>query len=72
MGRAYLTRAKEREGEKGNVMGMVTYTGEFISAETGEEEPFYNISYNEVMRLLKKMVDGDSLVINCSEREREI
>lgn len=57
----------EKEIERGREMGMKIYNGEFVSAETGEEEAFYGFSYDEVMRLLRKMKDGDSLVINCTE-----
>lgn len=46
---------------------MIVFNGEFISAETGEDEAIHCTSLGQVYNLVRKMKDGDSLVINASE-----
>jgi hypothetical protein len=41
------------------------FNGEFISAETGEEETLTYITRSEAMSYLRKMGDGDALVLNA-------
>lgn len=50
---------------------MIVYDGEFISAEDGnEEKPFYTENVQVLIAMIRKMKDGDSLVINASEEDR--
>jgi hypothetical protein len=45
------------------------FDGEFISAEQGTEEPFAGITTTQVLARLRRMKDGDSLVLNAREEE---
>lgn len=46
---------------------MKKFDGEFISAETGDEETFGGLTHMEVVQKLRTMKDGDSLVANARE-----
>jgi hypothetical protein len=46
---------------------VIVFNGEFVSAETGEEESVYARGLIEATRLVRKMKDGDSLVLNANE-----
>jgi hypothetical protein len=43
------------------------FNGQFIPAETGEEETWSTQEIGEVIKKVYEMKDGDSLVINMSE-----
>jgi hypothetical protein len=45
------------------------FSGEFVSAETGEEETFHAKTTAEVRTMLLNMKDGDALVLNCRAEE---
>lgn len=43
------------------------YDGEYIDVETGQEAPFSYSRYANIVSLLRRMKDGDALVINARE-----
>lgn len=44
----------------------ITFTGEYVKAETGETENLYGISVNDAIRIIKAAKDGDAIVLNAS------
>lgn len=44
---------------------MKRFDGEFISAETGDEEVFGDLTHMEVVHKLRSMKDGDAIVVNA-------
>ena len=43
---------------------MASFTGEYISTETGDEKPFYGVTIYQVQEMIRKMAPGDAIVIN--------
>jgi len=43
------------------------YDGEFIEAESGEERPFAGRDGRDIMSMVRRMKDGDALVVNARE-----
>lgn len=42
------------------------YSGEVCRAENGgDAEPFYNVSLGYVQRLIRSLVEGDTITVNC-------
>jgi hypothetical protein len=53
-------------------MKRIVFSGEFISVETGEEEQVYATRVDDVTSIIRKMKDGDSLVLNAYEQESSL
>lgn len=48
---------------------MISISGEFVDGETGEEKQFFGKSKSEVANMVRKMKDGDTLVLNAQEEK---
>lgn len=44
----------------------ITYNGEYVNSETQKTTELFGASYNDVIKILRKMKDGDALVVNAT------
>lgn len=45
----------------------IVFSGEYVNAETGDEEQLHAISLGAARKLINKMREGDALVLNAHE-----